>query len=262
MLARTPRFVAVIGHSAAHAKEAAVSYEATDTLFLATSATDPRLTRFAGARVVTRLVPDDQAVARAIAAALRISAIESVGILYTRATASTDVERLIGELLAADLDVAFTHPYDSIQELRLTMLRQDSLAQTYGAVVLLGEVPSASAVLARLRATRMRPAILTTSPELAAPCVAPPTSGRLQRGHAYAITTFCGGDARAAHGYEAVSVLAQAIARAESPAPTDVAAVIRSGALFESIGGKLISFTPNGDVEGKQLFITSARTNR
>lgn len=260
-LARAPRYFAVIGHSPAHAKAAAVSYEVTNLLFLATSATDRSLTHYPGARVIHRLVPDDDAIAAAVASSLRTSALGSIGVLYTRASRTTDVERMTAALLAADLDIAFARPYDSIEELRRVLALEE--VRPYGAVILLGTVDgNARNVIARIRATRARPAIITTSYDSAAPCIDPPVRGRLQRGHTYAVTTFCGGDARAAIGFEAVQVLAQAIARAETPAPVDVVAALRSGALFDSVRpGKRISFTPNGDVAGKEILITTVGRN-
>jgi branched-chain amino acid transport system substrate-binding protein len=190
---------------------------------------------------------------------------------------------------AADL----TTP-DGNDELRRELFDADGAPNAFRAAVLLDDSPAnAQRALARLRTMRDQPASIALGAAATVPndClgeylrgggawsfvpIAPDAAPR--PGGTYVVTDFCrdAPDTRpaarayaarfgaelgeaAAHGYEAVSVLAQALSRAESPAPMDVAAVLRAGSFRSLRAGRTLSFLPNGGVAGKGIFLARLR---
>jgi branched-chain amino acid transport system substrate-binding protein len=61
-------------------------------------------------------------------------------------------------------------------------------------------------------------------------------------------------DLRAAQGYEAVRLLAQAIERGGSADPVLVATTLRSGGTYEGLSGP-VEFDESGAIKGKSIFI-------
>lgn len=329
-IARDTRFAAVIGHTSSDiASFAAVSYEATDVPFLATSATDPSLTTRDAMRYVFRTTPNDTELSEVMAAeiATRLGPNSSVGLLYTRThhyLVTPYLERLIASLTARQVDSEYEKAYPlglTPQPRQSGFFADDTARRTYlrnadalrsllaaldrsakvPAVILLDDYPSnAVNLLGRIAAMTPVPAVLGAAatdgieltPSLRArrarsQCVAVHAHGaggwqRQELSSAlsdyrpptYTASIFCADapevapiaarytaaagrplDAVAMQGYDAVMILAAALAGAESAAPVDLAARLRSGKPLIIGNGRSVRFDLNGDIHGPRIFI-------
>jgi hypothetical protein len=333
-IARDTRFAAVIGHSSSDiAAFAAVSYEATDVLFLATSATDPSLTTRDDMKYVFRMTPDDTDFAEVMAGevAARLRPKSSVGLLYTRThhySVTPYLERLISALTARQVDSEYEKAYPvrltprprqtgffADESARRTYLRNaDALRSLLAAldrgakvpaIILLDDDPSnAVNLLGRIAAMTPVPAVIgaaatdgvESTPSLRArhigwQCVAAYgyVDGGWQRRElspapsdyhppVYTASTFCADapevapiasrylaatkrpmDVIAMQGYDAVMILAATLAGAESAAPVDLAARLRSGKPLVIGTGRSVTFDLSGDLHGPPIFIRALR---
>ena len=118
-IARDTRFAAVIGHTSSDiAGFAAVSYEATDILFLATSATDPSLTTRDDPKYVFRTTPHDSDFTEVMAGELSTRLVppleREAGLLYTRThhyMVTPYLERLIVQLTSRGVHSEYEKAY-------------------------------------------------------------------------------------------------------------------------------------------------------
>lgn len=155
-ISRDPSYVAVIGHSTSEiASAASVSYEKKDLVYIATTATDPSLTRH-DFNYVFRTIPTDEELSNAAAALchwLRINAgngasgptwtpVSRIGIFYEQTRHSDEILKDLEDALTRKgIAVAFEKPYDSRLNPEET---RPSLSQREGAARLENEIDSVS----------------------------------------------------------------------------------------------------------------------
>ena len=281
-LADDPDVVAVIGHLNSHVSiPAADIYERGGLLMVSPASTAPELTRRGYSRVF-RIVHDDEDVGREMVDLAADRGWRSVYVVYVR-TAYGEGLASAFETAAIDrrVDVVGRAAYGadgSGLEALVEDVRQARDAQGLDAVFLAGVPPEAGAAIAALRAGGVGAPVFggdaLDTVELLE------SAGGAAEG-VYVASVFHPDDPRpetqafreafearfgeapdswAARGYEAVRVLAEAMERAGSAVPDDVAAALRAGDVHGVAGP--YAFDDKGDVVGKRLVTAVVRGGR
>lgn len=233
--------VAVIGHPDPEAARAAsILYEYTDTLMLAPNSS-LRLTR-AGFSRIFRTLPDDEVFAEALAEHAHTRELSRMLVVYTNTPYGRSVANAFeSRAEALRLRVLGRIAYDSgalAFERSLRALDSDQV----GAVLLAVAPDKVPRLLKRLRANGVRApalapialddrALVSLGPDedLTVASVYHPSLGTSKRfTAAFEAEHGVAPDTWAAQGYEAMTMLAQAIQRAESTVPGEVAKALRA----------------------------------
>lgn len=258
-LSRDPDVMAVIGHLQSHVTvPAAAIYDRAGMLLIAPAATDVALTS-KGYRRVFRMTFTDadigaQMAEIAAAQGHRRIAIYYVRSPYGRALANAFEERGTMRGLTIVARDSYGAGYDGGEDGAESILREWKLRDP-DAVFLAAEVPMAGRFIAQLRAHGIEAAVLggdaLSSPELmsvggsavegtivAASYHSSERRPEVQRfSSAFHARFGLPADAGSALGYDALRLLAHAMARAESPAPEHVAPALRALRLWPGVTG-------------------------
>ncbi|MCC6318081.1 MAG: ABC transporter substrate-binding protein [Gemmatimonadaceae bacterium] len=272
-LAANPEVVAVIGHLQSYVSvPAAAIYDLAGIVMVAPTATDPELTA-RGYHRVFRATFTDKEVGRQMADFARGRGYRRVAICYIRNAYGRGLANAFEERLTeAGGAVPARQSYDASGEADvrsfLSVIREWK-HQELDAVFLAGESPSAGAFIEAAHQEGLRLPILgsdalnapgtlalglaaegTVVPSVFHPAVAAERVQRFARAfqERYGVLP----DAGAALGYDAVHLLAAAIARARSSVPDEIARALRSGAGWEGVTGAF-TFTESGDLEDRPL---------
>ena len=272
--ANDPDVVAVIGHLNSHVTiPAADIYERGGLLMMTPASTAPELTR-RGHHRIFRSVHDDEDVGRQMVALADENGWRSVYVVYVRTSYGEGLATAFeGAATDSQVDVVGRAAYGSDGsglDALVREVRQTRGARGVDAVFLAGVPPEAGSVIAALRRGGVGAPIfggdaldtveLVESAGSAAegiyvasvfhpddPC---PESQAFRQ--AFEARYGQQPDSWAARGYEAVRILAQAMATAGSAAPDAVAAALREGGQVSGITGPF-GFDDKGDVVGKRL---------
>jgi branched-chain amino acid transport system substrate-binding protein len=266
-LGADPNVVAVIGHLQSYVSvPAAAIYDLSGLLMISPAATDPQLTA-QGYRRVFRASFTDQTVGRSMAEFAAARGFKRMAIVYVRDTYGRDLANAFEErAVAAGIRVAARQSYDvsgADDKTFQSILRQWK-GLDFDAIFLAGEVPTGAIFVAEARRAGLHMPILTgdamNSPELVrvagtaaegtiVAAIFHPDEPRADvRKFSDAFTRKYGvaPDAGSALGYDAVHLLAEAMRRAGTVAPDDVARSLHSIHDWTGVTGPF-SFDASGD---------------
>jgi len=281
-LADDPQVAAVIGHLNSYVTvPAAAVYESGGMLLMAPASTDPELTR-KGYGNVFRIIPTDQQTGREMAEYAAAHGYGRVGIYYVRDSYGRALANAFEERAASTgLQVAARASYDpdaSGQSRAFSTTLREWKDMELDAIFLAGQVPQAGSLVAEARRQGLNVPVLgvdaMSSPALVeaggsavegtvipAPFSAAEPRPAVQRFVAafhrrYGVDP----DPGSALGYDAMRVLAEAMRRAGSAAPSDVAKAMR-GLGYEGVTGA-IAFEPGGDLKQRAMVKTVVRNGQ
>jgi branched-chain amino acid transport system substrate-binding protein len=274
--------VAVLGHEfSGSAVGASVVYEQHGVLFLASTATSPRLTEH-NFNFVFRLTPDDRVIAQAIADFAKERHFKKVGVVYARTEDGEEAsDHVISGLRDAGIDVALVRSYMPKARPRRVDYRPLAAAfkeQPLDAVVLADELPRAAGVIDDFVRMGYTGPILATdkldsvdlSPEAGpaadsvyvASAVDPTYDGPAYRAFRDRFRRRWGRDPgyRASQGYEAMHLLIDAVLTSRSADPIVLATTLRTRR-WEGLFGRY-SFDEHGEIVGRQVSIKHMQHGR
>jgi branched-chain amino acid transport system substrate-binding protein len=280
--AADPNVIAVIGHLQSYVSvPASAIYDNAGLVMLAPAATDPELTA-QGYHRVFRATFTDKAVGHEMAEYAGRRGYRRVAIEYVRSTYGRDLANAFEEHSAdVGITVVARQSYGADQVTRQTFETtvRDWQRLDLDAVFLAGEVPSAAYFIAEARRQHLDLPILggdaLGSPSLVAiagqaaegtvvPSVFHPDEPRRE------VQTFTSKfrrrvgtvpDAGSALGYDAVHLLATAIARAPTADPDRIAEALHAMRNWNGVTGRL-SFDSAGDLTAKQIVKMVVRDGR
>lgn len=282
-IAANPEIVAVIGHLQSFVTvPAAALYDVSGLLMVAPTATDPELTS-RGYRRVFRATSTDVDIGRLMADFANRFGFHRVAIEYIRNAYGRGLANAFEER-AAELEVvvAARQSYDPSEQVtertfEPTLVEWRNLE--LDAIFLAGEVPSAALFIAQARAQGVRVPIFggeaLGTPALSAlagaaaegtivATVFHPDEPRPEvRAFVDAFRLRYGvvPDAGSAVGYDAVRLLAEAMLRARSAVPDDVAAALRALRDWRGVTGTF-TFDQHGNIVGRPLVTTVVQGRR
>ena len=277
-----PDMVAVIGHMDSYVSiPTSIIYEYHGMLMISPYSTNPKLTR-QGFRRVFRTIPDDGVFGTQLARFAHRQGYEAVLVYYIRDDYGTGLANAFEkecELLGIAVEDRLA--YDSFSGRRV--FRKDLMYWedhfNFDAIFVAGAVPQAAVLIRQARALGIEVPMFggdgLDTPELIA------GAGGAAKG------TFVGStfraddprpearafqaafleeygkppDAEAAQGYDTVMVLAQAMREADSTAPDDVAAALRTMPPWSGVTGEY-AFDDKGDLLDREILIKVVRDGR
>jgi branched-chain amino acid transport system substrate-binding protein len=282
-IAANPEVMAVIGHLQSFVSvPAAALYDVSGLLMIAPTATDPELTA-RGYRRVFRATSTDVDIGRLMAefadrSRYRRVAIEYIRNAYGRGLANAFEERA-GERGVVVVARQSYDPSEQVTERTFEPTLREWRTLELDAIFLAGEVPSAAVFIAQARAAGIRapifggealgtPALLSLAGNAAEGTIVAtvfhPDEPRPEvRRFVEAFRRRYGAppDAGSAVGYDAVRLLAEAMSRARSVAPDDVAAALRAVREWRGVTGTF-SFDEHGNIVGRPLVTTVVHDQR
>lgn len=281
-IASDPEVVAVIGHeSSDQALQAAITYEVKGILHLSPKATLPRLTKHRF-QYTFRLVPDDEGVAAALVEYARRQGWKHLGILYSRIEESESLARSFslranGEGLSPSYFRSYLPEHDYLANDFRPMLASTT-EYAADAILLAERLPWAGKMLLDMQALGMKQPVLAGD-NLDSSVTWKIGGEAAQRVHFASFVDPGSKDPAfvaflesyrkrfgtdpgygAAQGYEAFMLFVKAVEQSRSSAPIVVATTIRTNT-WQGLFGK-VSFTPEGDVVGRKLFIKRIQNGR
>jgi len=278
-LADDPSVAAVIGHLNSYVTvPAAAVYEGAGLLMVAPASTDPELTR-KGYGNVFRIIPTDQQTGREMAEYAAAHGYGRVGIYYVRDSYGRALANAFEERAASTgLTVAVRASYDPDapgQSRSFATTLREWKDMELDAIFLAGQVPQAGSLVAEARRQGLNVPVLgddaMSSPALVqaggasvegtvvpAPFSAAEPRPAVQRFvQAFRARYHVDPDPGSALGYDAMRVLADAMRRANSAAPGDVARAMRA-MRHEGVTGA-IAFDGDGDLKQRAMVKTVVR---
>jgi branched-chain amino acid transport system substrate-binding protein len=278
-----PDVVAVIGHLQSYITvQAANVYDQAGVVLVAPTATDPLLTE-RGYRRVFRATFNDKSVGRQLTDFVAARGFRKVAIYYIRNAYGRNVANAF-EARAAKLGVAVVarssyDPSEQASERTFEATLAEWKTAEMDAIVLAGEVPSAAIFVARARAMGFDVPIVggdaMSSPGLMA-VAGPAAEGVMVASFFHPdkpdpeIARFDAAfrkrhgtapDAGSALGYDCVRLVAEAMRRARSTVPDDLAAALRAGPPIPGVTATF-TFDEHGDLLSKPVVMSVVRNGR
>ena len=282
-LANDPEIVAVIGHLNSHVSLPAASiYEDSGLLMISPGSTSPELTR-RGHRLIFRSVNSDADIAADLAAFAQKQGYQRIVIGYVRNAYGLGLanafEQFAQSLGIVVIDRQSYDPVASSHSASFQRLVDQWLDLDFDALLLAGMAPQAGHLVREIREKGLNtpiiggdaldtPALIEAAGSAAEGMViatifhADDPGAEVQR-FVQSFTAAFGHppDSWAARGYEALRMLADAMTRAGSAAPSDVAKQLRSADVSYSLSGP-VGFNDQGDVIGRDVVRTVVRQGR
>ncbi len=278
-IARKTKIIASIGHfDTAWTNQAAVIYEDAGVLFLATNVTEPSFCEF-GHDLLFRTLPDDREFARVLAAQAADYHVQRWAIFHVR----DDYGYITANAIAAacqetGLKLIARRSYDgSVLDFRPVI--GSALTRPYDGIILVDLAPRAGLFMKDLRALNVDlpvvgghglddPMFLQIAGEAAEGLligsVFDPEAGN------GSIDAFVKSyrdrygslpNIHAAQGYEAVSLIGQAVDRGGVSVPIDLSITLKHQGPWNSSYGQ-VSFTYKGAIQGKEIFLKTVEDGK
>lgn len=282
-LANDPEIVAVIGHLNSHVSiPAAPIYEASGLLMINPGSTSPELTR-RGHRLIFRSVNSDEDIAYDLAAFAQKQGYHRIVIGYVRNAYGLGLANAF-EQYAQSLGLAITDrqsydPAASSHSASYQRLVDQWLDLDFDALFLAGMAPQAGYLVKQVRKSGLTAPIIggdaLDTPELI-DAAGPASEGMVVATIFHAddpgpevqrfVQSFTAAygrppDSWAARGYEALRMLADAMTRAGSTVPREVAKQLRFSDDSYSLSGP-VGFNDQGDIVGRDVVRTVVRNGR
>jgi branched-chain amino acid transport system substrate-binding protein len=275
--------VAVFGHEvSASAVPASLTYENHGILFLTPKSTDPRLTQH-GFRYTFRLTPNDRQIAAAMTKFAAARGWKRIGLYFARSSGGESVgEQLISAASENGLDLVFSRSYlpseASWEEMDFRPMIAGDWREKVDAVMIGDQLPRGAKLIVDLRKMGMGQPIIgcdklddgmlwdlaqqAANGVYVASAVDPDATTPQFLAFKEKFRRRWGGNPGygASQGYEAFSLLAQAISDSDSAEPLIVATTIRNMA-WKGLFGEF-SFTPEGDIQGRHISIKRQENSR
>jgi branched-chain amino acid transport system substrate-binding protein len=282
-IAADPDVVAVIGHLQSYVTvPAAAIYDLSGLVLLSPSSTDPELTSHGYTRVF-RMTFTDKAAGRQLAQFAAERRLRRVAIYYLRNTYGRELANAFEER-ANEIGITIVarrsyDPSDSVTTRTFEPIVKEWKTLDMDAIFLAGEVPSAGFFIAKAREAGLKATIL--GPDAMSSPALMRVSGSAAEGTIVG-ATFHPGEPRAevqrfaaafakrygvppdsgsAAGYDAVRLLVDAMQRAHSSVPTEIAKALHATRDWPGVTGR-VTFDDQGDAVGTRLVKLRVRNGR
>ncbi len=279
-LVKNKDVVAVVGYDTSSvAIPVSVTFDKENIVFISYGATDPNLTRYGG-EFIFRNIPDGEEFGRQIAELAHLNKFKKMVVFYERNASKMRYSENFKKQ-AADLGieiVASRSFFDEEQDFRSVVATLKKKFE-FDAVFIAAGIPSGALLIKQLREMGINVPVLggdgLDSPDLWAiagkasentivPTVFNPQyTDKLTRNFVKQFISKYGipPDTWAAQGYDAVSVLAHAIEKSGSAVPVVISTTLRFIENWKGVTGSY-SFTPEGDITGKNIFFKAMKNGR
>jgi len=278
-LSGNPDVVAVVGHFFSDvAIPASITYNQQGILFISPGATDPFLTQ--SGNFTFRNIPNDNATGRQAAELVSEAGYKNIAIVYQRNSVNKRLSEIFHEhAVTKGIEIVATRsffPWQTDFRSVLSELKQD---YKFDCIFLAGTTPAAANLIKQAREMGITvpfiggdgldsPSLLTIAGRAAegttvATAYNPSLSGIqsanfVKQFHAkYGFTP----DSWAAQGYDAISVLAAAIEKANSTVPIVLSTTLKFMGAWNGVTGSY-AFTPTGDITGKPMFFKTVQNGK
>lgn len=289
-LAREPQVAAVIGHrNAETALAASLTYENNKLLYLASTVTDPSLTKH-GFEYIFRSVPDDRQYAGELVTFCRSHGVTRIAVLFPRTQTSktfadlfrytASVGRQSGQEALPPLSIVLMQSY-APDESDFSDVVASLLAEKFDAILIADTAARAGPLIMQLREHRIDQLILGSA-SMAAPepwealrhragelvvASAIPLANVAPSGMAatfaarYQARYGTAANHWAGQGYESVRLLAQAWERSGTTLPATVAATLHRSEGWQGLDG-VYGFNAAGEVLNRKVYLQQMKQGR